>query len=217
MWIVPSRNRPHLVERIFSKVTPAEKGIIAIDNDQAGLYRHVKLPTNWTLDISPKAFFGPKNNAVLARYPSEPWYGSMNDDMLPETQGWDSILPKAAGPWGIAWGDDRYGGRAGCVAFGGELIRALGFICAPGVLHFFNDDAHEIIARELEIGRYVPEVVVPHLHFTNGKAEQDATYRDRPGHGADRKAFQHWRDTDWPQTRKRLKAAIAGCSPSPAS
>ena len=98
MWIVPSRNRPHLVERIFSKVTPTEKGVIAIDDDQVDLYRHVTLPANWSLDISPKAFFGPKNNAVLARYPNEPWYGSMNDDMLPETEGWDSILPRVAGP-----------------------------------------------------------------------------------------------------------------------
>lgn len=186
-------------------------GLIAIDDDQEALYDGVKLPANWTLDVSAKNYFGPKNNDVLARYPNEPFYGSMNDDMLPVTPGWDSILPQAAGRWGVAWADDRLGKRAGCVAFGGDLIRALGFICAPGLKHFFNDDAHETIARDLGIGKYVPEVVVPHLHFSNGMATVDATYRDRPDHSADFAAFTQWKSDQWPVLRDKVKAEMRAC------
>lgn len=216
MWIVCSRNRPHLIERLFSKTMPTTPGVIAIDEDQAEMYAATSLPEGWKLDVSKRNYFGPKNNDVFSRYPNEPWYGSINDDMLPETPGWDSILPEASGPWGIAWGDDKLGGRAVCVAFGGELIRALGWICCPGVYHFFNDDVHELIARELGIGKYIPEVIVPHLHFSKG-AEYDETYKSRPSHGADRARFQYWRDNQWPQMREHLKMLIATYSPSSAS
>lgn len=210
MWIVCSRNRPHLVERIFSKVTPTERGLIAIDDDQEALYDGVKLPANWALDVSPKNFFGPKNNDVFRRYPNEPFYGSMNDDMLPETEGWDAILSAAAGSWGAAWADDQLGKRAGCVAFGGELVRALGFLCVPGLQHFYNDDAHETIASDLRIGIFREDVIVPHLHFSNGKAEHDATYRERPSHSADKLRFDVWKANEWPAQKVKVLEAM-GC------
>lgn len=211
MWIVCSRNRPHLVERIFSKVTPTEKGIIAIDDDQIEMYAGVVLPDRWSFFISPRANFGPKNNEVFAQFPDEPFYGSLNDDMHPQTQGWDSILPHRAGRFGISWADDCLKKRAGCLAFGGDLIRALGFICAPGVKHFFNDNVHETIARDLGLGSYCGDVKVPHLHWSNDKAEKDATYLERPSHADDMKAFNRWKDHAWPALKLKVQQVMQVC------
>lgn len=208
MWIVSSRNRPRLVERIFSKVQPTTPGVIAIDDDQVSLYADVRLPSGWKVLPTPRGFYVQKYNDIFARFPNEPWYGKIDDDMLPETPGWDSILPQAAGAWGFAWADDVLAGRAVCGAFGGELIRALGFICCPAVKHFYADDGHELVAHDLGVGVYRGDVKVPHLHFSNGSAPRDQTYQDRPNVAADRRAFEQWKVSEWPAIRDRLRRAV---------
>lgn len=208
MWIMLSRNRPDLAQRVFSKVTPKEKGALVIDDDQIAVYAGVTLPENWRMISSPRTFFGPKNNEIFRMFPNEPWYGTINDDMLPETPGWDSILPEAAGKWGIAWADDVLYGRAACVAFGGELVRALGWICVPAVRHFYTDDGYELVAKDLGIGVYRSDVKVPHLHFSNGKAVKDKTYEERPAVSKDRAAFMQWKTTEWPEIRQRVAGMI---------
>jgi hypothetical protein len=208
MWIVVTRNRPGNVQRIFSMTVPVMPGIIAIDDDQVELYSKLELPDNWRVIATPPSRFGPKNNEILAMFPNEPFYGSLNDDMLPQSPGWDVDLVKAAGPWGIAWADDCLYRRIGCVAFGGELIRALGFICCPPLLHFYNDDAHELIAAELRNGKFCADIKVEHLHFTNGKVERDQTYNDRPPSINDKKAFREWKATQWPEIRDRVLKAM---------
>lgn len=207
MWILPSRNRPDLVARVFSKTTVTAPGVVAIDLDQVGLYEQLKLPDGWSVLATERAFFGPKNNDIFRRFPDEPWYGTISDDMLPETEGWDVELPKSAGSWGAAWADDKLYGRAVCIAFGGELIRALGFLCCPATQHFYNDDAHELIAKEFG-GVYRSDVSVPHLHFTKGLSVKDKTYDERPSSGADRKAFEAWKQREWPAIRDRVRAQM---------
>lgn len=209
MWIMPSRNRPDLVERAFSKTQVSEPGIIAIDDDQVEMYSGLNIPANWQVIASPRSRFGLKNNEIFARFPNEPWYASISDDMLPETQGWDSELPKTAGPWNIAWADDCLYGRAVCIAFGGELIRALGFLCCPATEHFYTDDAWELVAKEIG-GVYRDDIKVPHLHFTKGLAPKDQTYEDRPASMKDRKAFEAWKLKSWPAIRDHL-AEVRPC------
>lgn len=203
MWVLPSRNRPDLVERVFSKTTATCPGVVAIDDDQIDMYQGLKIPSNWTVIPSPRSRFGPKNNEIFARFPSEPWYASISDDMLPETEGWDAELPKTAGPWGIAWANDCLYGRAVCVAFGGELIRALGFLCCPATEHFYTDDAWELIAKEFG-GIYREDILIPHLHFTKGLAPKDKTYDERPSSGKDKRAFEAWKENAWPLIKARI-------------
>lgn len=208
MWIMPSRNRPQLAERVFSKTKVTTPGVIAIDDDQIEMYSGLNLPENWQVVASPRSRFGPKNNEIFARFPNEPWYGSISDDMVPETQGWDSELPKTSGQYGAAWADDNLYGRAVCIAFGGELIRALGFLCCPATEHFYNDDAHELIAKEVGNGVFRSDILVPHLHFTKGLSIKDKTYEDRPASMKDRKAFEAWKEKNWPQIKVNVLKAI---------
>ncbi len=206
MWLLPTRGRPELAQRVFSIAPPTAKGAVLIDDDEIEAYSSLTLPPNWSRLIGPRTTLAQKLNAAVDVLNAEPFYGIVNDDMLPTTPGWDTALPEAAGPWGIAWADDELNGRIGAAAFGGDLIRALGWICPPAQKHFFIDDAHEIIARELGIGRACLNIKIPHLHFTAGKAPYDKTYKNRPNHSADKAAFENWKTNEWPATKARLMA-----------
>ncbi len=210
MWLLPTRGRPELAQRVFSIAPPTAKGAVLVDDDEIEVYSHLTLPKNWFRLILPRTTLSQKFNAAFEVLNAEPFYGLLNDDMLPTTPGWDTALPETAGPWGIAWADDELNHRIGASAFGGELVRTLGWICQPTQKHFFLDDAQELIARELGIGKPCLHIKIPHLHFTAGKAPYDQTYKNRPSHSADRLAFENWKLNEWPATKERLSSAFSG-------
>lgn len=206
MWFMPSRGRPHLLERFFKKkvTTP---GIVAVDYDQADDYFKVKLPDGWKFDVSGRCPIVHKVNILLLRYPSEKWYGLVTDDMVPETDGWDRILAERAGDWNIAW--SPVNNRPMAIAFGGEFIRALEYIMCPAVKHFYADDAFELMAKELGNGVQCDDVVVKHYHFTNGKAPYDKTYKERPHTSDDKVSYHEWLKSEWPQTKERMLSVFS--------
>jgi len=210
MWIVPSRNRPQLVRDMFKSAPPITPGIVAIDTDQKDLYKGVKLPMGWRLDISPKRFYVQKHNEIFSRFPNEPWYGSINDDMVTLTPGWDRLLIEAAGAWGIAYADDAHTRRAGCIVFGGELVRACGFMFIPAVHHFYSDSAAELMAREFGFAGMVKGCVVEHRHYSNKRnpGKFDKTSKGRPHQSAEKPYYEKWLKSDWPWLKERLKRTI---------
>lgn len=209
MWSVPSRNRPHLIAKMFDIAPPSTPGFIAIDSDQIKLYKKVKLPSGWFWDVSKRADFGPKQNRLFQLHPRLSWYGSINDDMVPLTQGWDLEIIKAAGDWGIAWAEDLLTHRAGCLVVGGELVRACGFFFVPSLQHFYTDSGIELMARELPgcVGP-LSKVIVEHRHYSNKKAKWDLTYRQRPKQQDEKPIFEKWKAEQWPALKERLINAI---------
>lgn len=216
MWFLPSRGRAHLIARVFKESNPVtEPGVLAIDADQVASYAGVKLPVGWTVKVMPSLFLTDKLNYLFSAFPHEPWYGVICDDQ----QGWGdwfSQLPAACGTRKIAWGDDGLHHRIGCFAMGGDLARALGWLTCPRTKHFFIDDVHELIARELGCGVPRMDIKVPHLHFTTGLTAMDDTYRERPPYSEDKYAFDEWVTEEWPALLARLRAEGFACSSSPA-
>lgn len=210
MWFLPSRGRPHLISRVFKNI-PTEPGILAVDDDQAELYQAVDLPPKWKLVVLPRMALSEKLNALFYQNHDAPYYGIICDDMVAETPNWDRLLELAAGAWHIAYADDCLHRRIGAAAFGGDLIRTIGWLVCPTIKHFFLDDVHEVIANEFKIGRQNSHVKIPHLHFTTGKTPIDQTYRERPDHETDRQAFVKWKADEWPQLRAKLKQQFAAC------
>jgi len=205
MWLLPSRGRPQLIARVFSKTVTTEPGVVGIDEDEVDLYSDVALPRRWIFHVCPRLYLGPKLNYLVGQFPGRPWYGNINDDMLPETQGWDGLLPQAAGRRGIAWADDGLNRRLGAAAYGGELIRDLGWLACPALKHFYIDDVHELIAAELAVGTLCRDIRIAHLHWSAGLTPRDRTTNERPPSDADRHAFEAWRVAAWPTVRERLR------------
>jgi hypothetical protein len=207
MMILPSRGRPHLVQRFFDQGQPTLPGLLVIDDDDKENYRAVKIPPDWRVLVLPHLCLVDKCNAAFSEFPAEPWYGITNDDVLPETPQWDERLRAIAGPRNFAYGDDGINHRFSTAVMGGELVRAIGWFLCPALKHFYTDDAWELF-HEIGLGIYVPDIKVTHLHFTVGKAPRDQTYAERGDPAKDQFRFETWKARDWPMLRDRVRAEL---------
>lgn len=202
MWLVPSRGRPHLAQRLFESGF-REKGVLILDEDEHFIYEQVILPFGWKKLVLPRMYLGPKLNEAANRFSGEPWYGILNDDHLPVTPGWERLVIDAAGSRSMAWPHDNYAKRISAHVKGGDLVRLLGWFVCPRMNHYWLDDADELIAKAVG-GKFLEDVMVSHEHANAGRAPMDRTYRERPSNPADKRAFEDWKRDEWP----RLEAAL---------
>ena len=108
---------------------------------------------------------------------------------------------------GSVYGPDGYQNEALPTAWATttNLIRALGRMVPAPVEHLFSDTAVGKLGREADCIRYLPDVLVEHMHYIVGKATCDAQY-ERVNSGdqwnRDEAAFMAWE-------RDQLPADIA--------
>ena len=198
MWILPSRNRPHNVARLFAQwplVGSSTPGRLAVDADDPKLdeYCAVALPDNWQIAVFPRLSMGAKTNAVWEMNRLEPWYGYIDDDALPRTWEWDKRLVEAAGANGIAhcWNGIGNEKLASQPVLGGDLVRELGWILYPGIARVYGDDILTAIGRKRGCITYLPDVQLEAMHWSNGKAPRDEGYF-YPEHDADKAIYDKW-------------------------
>lgn len=203
MWLVPSKGRPHLAQRLFDAAQFKEPGRLILNTDDEREYKQVKLPANWRRIVTPPTYLSAALNRGLSHVPGEPWYGILNDDHLPKTEGWERAVIDAAGTRGIAWPHDNYAQRISSHVKGGDLVRALGWFVCPQIKHFWLDDVDELIAAEIG-GTFLPHVMVSHEHVNAGRMKPDRTYIERPSNPADKAAFERWKRDEWPSVRLKL-------------
>lgn len=124
--------------------------------------------------------------------------GFMGDDHRVRTHGWDERLTDAAGYFGLSYGDDLLRGPElpTAVVMGADIVRTLGAMAPPTLGHLYVDDYWRTLGEELDALRYVPDVVIEHMHPAAGKAEIDASYEttNHPDQYArDRAAWEEYR------------------------
>ena len=204
MWLLPSRGRPHLVQRLFTEGKFQTPGLLILDHDDFRNYEKVVLPSRWRRVVFEREYLSPKLNRAFKKYPDEDWYGILNDDHLPKTENWDLKLVEALKNQKLVWPKDNYADRISTPVFDGGLVRTLGWICPPELNHFYIDDAHELIAEVLGCLR-LEEVTVSHEHVNKGRMPKDKTYMERPDSNKDRKAFYLWCKEKWPSIRKEIE------------
>lgn len=106
--------------------------------------------------------------------------GFMGDDHLPRTQGWakeylrvfSSEIAIVSGPDGMRLDD-----LPTHWAMSAEIPRALGRMVPAPVEHLYCDNAIRDLGRGAGVYRWLPDVLVEHLHPMAGKAEVDEGYR----------------------------------------
>lgn len=208
MWLIPSRGRPQLAQRLFD-CGFKEKGVLILDEDDASGYRRIRLPFGWEKITLPRLWLSPKLNRGFETFPNEPWYGILNDDHVPMTHGWEKQMVEA-GSKGMAWPDDNYGQRISSHVKSGGLCRLLGWFVCPSLKHYYLDDVDELLAQVVG-GTYLPQVVVSHEHANAGRAKMDRTYLERPNPRLDKEAFLEWKEKQWPQIKERLNEPCNVC------
>lgn len=202
MHVLPSRQRPDALKRFFEGYIETEadsKGVVLLDIDDPKLHEYEirNFPKDW-IAIAGIRHDGLASmfNEAFHRFPNEPWYSYMTDDTIPRTKHWDKILIEKAGNDGVAYPDDGINGEklAGIPVIGGDLVRDMGWLALPGLKRIYIDNAITEVARRAGKLHYCPEVLIEHMHFSNGKSAFDDTYA-KPDSHLDKQRYEEWLST----------------------
>ena len=187
--VVPSRGRPENAERLAQafKDTNTEADLyIVIDNDDpkwneyAKSENYKKLPAdNKTCGCAKYLNTGAVYLLDITKFPLYDYFVFMGDDHLPRTKNWDKAFIQALGQnTGIVYGDDLLQGANLPTAFGmtRDLVNELRGMTFPGCVHLFFDNFVKQLGLDLEYLKYLPDVIIEHLHPAAGKAEMDEGY-----------------------------------------
>lgn len=204
MIFLPSRERPWGVKRFINAywhTRATHPVVVSVDEENTEMveeYKALELPPNFSLQVSPRAPYSHDMNALFRQYPNESVYGFLADDVVPFTLRWDKRLIEAAKEYGVVWPNDvittpGHNKRSGHYFIDGDLLREVGIFCPPAIHHFYSDNVWIDIADRVGMGMYMEDVIVEHLHFSNGRALHDATYQSHAPHArADQNAYEAW-------------------------
>lgn len=210
MWLIPTRNRPQAMKEVIAAMQATgdvPECAVMVD----GPRYDIEWPAHWHIHESGGHLEMQRSlNALFRLHPNEPSYGLLSDQSRPQTPGWSSTLEAAAGSGAIAMSNstkERFNPRTGLrritsACFGGDLIRAIGWVWLDRVVHLYGDDAWEDIGYALNIVNYIPEVVILALLKRDGEVPVDANHQRR-WHGesymaSDARAFSNWKAEEFP-------------------
>lgn len=211
MIILPSKGRPDNLQRFIQayKDTCATLPIrVILDAGDAYRYAAIALPENWVrVSVPAGTTLGGIFAKIFEKYPNEPFYGMVADDIVPETSGWDVIMADLCQPDKIVWGECGIQNERLPVHpfIGGDLVRKLGWWSAPGLKHWYVDNVWKHLVDSLSCGIYLPQVKMPHHHYVNGLAVMDRTYREQPDHSLDEKTYQKFMTEQFPGVIKSFE------------
>lgn len=207
--IVPTRGRPQNAARLtkaFEETDSLNADLVFIvDRDDPMLPGYQQRAESW---IAPWLLVH-RGETGTGLVPALNWaaslyadvydhLGFMGDDHLPRTAGWDAHVLGAldtAEPR-VVYGNDLLQGEALPTAafIPSRLVRALGFMAPPGLRHLYVDNFWLQLGRDLGGLRYLPDVVIEHIHPAAGKTAMDERYQVVNAAEADMLDRQAWRE-----------------------
>ena len=187
MFFLATRNRPDAVKNLILAMRDTETPEMAvmIDGDPE-LYKDVPWPSNWRIHSSKEHLESvAAYNELFKLYPNEKFYGEICDHAVPRSKNWATELAKAAGDWNVACcKGSRFQFRpdtgkrpmSAASAKGGELVRALGWLRPPYLIHIYEDNIWEDIAHGCKIYKYCSHVNVGDLSVKLGEFRADESH-----------------------------------------
>jgi hypothetical protein len=212
--VVPTRERPANVVAFLDAwdATGTQADLIfAIDNDDPTLTELLNLilgrqaPHVLFVKGPRQSLAGWTNELAVANAHRYRAIGSMGDDHRPRTEGWDQQILDALDELGtgIVYGDDliQHAALPTAPFYTADIVRTLGWFWPPGIEHLFVDNASKALGEAAGCLRYLPDVVIEHVHPIAGRAEWDESYRtsnSRDQWARDEEAYVRWRDRELP-------------------
>jgi hypothetical protein len=200
--IVPSRGRPQNIARLLDAVHATAKMRthvhVAVDDDDPELERYQYVIGQAAGD-GDRLTAGPRkglaawtNEIAVARAGEYPFLASLGDDHVPYTPGWDRALIRAiAGMGGTGFAYPWDGTREDipeAVVMSSDIVAALGWMCLPGLSHWYVDNVWADLGRGAGCLRHLRAVKVEHAW------KGDQTSRESSeALTADRDAYYAWR------------------------
>lgn len=183
--IVPSRGRPAAAVELATAFTETESTarlVFAADEDDPtrnGYLAALEAYPATTVHFGPAPSTMVKAlNVTAGLYANEAHaIGFMGDDHRPRTKHWDAMYLAALDQLGtgIVYGNDLLQGERipTQVAMTADIVRTLGHMAPPSLVHLAVDNWWKELGLGAECIRYMPEVVVEHMHPIAGKAQWD--------------------------------------------
>jgi hypothetical protein len=197
--IVPTRGRPQNLRRLLKawEETEATADLIAcVDTDDPFLDEYVAMDLDFLASGPRQGLVGWTNEAAMEYCDQYRYLGSIGDDHVPRTVGWDRRICDALKELGtgIAYGDDLIQHEALPTAcfLTSNIVRAIGYMCPPSLEHQYIDNVWLGWGRALGL-RYLPDVVIEHMHPVAGQVQGDALYDESAAlMDRDRRAFEEY-------------------------
>jgi hypothetical protein len=180
--IVPTRSRPESTQLFFDLFQAnSTKSDLAfcLDDDDESVYPRIP---GVIYEVNPRLRLCGTINLIAKKYAEDYKYVAfMADDHRIRTPGWDAVMTSQSQKQAsICYGDDLLQGARlpTAVLMTSNIVRALGFMAPPQCVHLYLDNFWLDLGNALGILSYFPEVIIEHMHYSNGKSEMDAIYAD---------------------------------------
>ena len=227
--LVPSRGRPEaaraLAEHFRATCTANTFLCLVVDEDDPTRAGYETVGDGARSGV----LFTPSSTMVEALNMAAGYYagtgetfavGFLGDDHRPRTVGWDEQYLTALRELGtgIVYGDDGLQGErlpTQC-AMTADIVRALGWMAPPALRHMHVDDFWLDLGKAAGCIRYLPAVLVEHVHPAAGKAAMDDGYErvNAPEvYAADGQAYAAYRANEMPADVTKVRA-LRGAAPT---
>lgn len=192
--IVPSRGRPEAALQLINAVADTRQIrttslVFSVDDDDShlDLYRDVckTRPDIAQIDVvRANGWMVGALNQTARRVVTDQQVtavGFFGDDHRPRTPGWDASYLGALTELGagIVYGNDllQFDFVPTQCAISASIIRTLGWMAHPSLKHMYVDTLWKDMGNVAGKLQYLPDVIVEHLHYINGKAVEDDGYQ----------------------------------------
>lgn len=220
---VPTKGRPQnaiRLQKAFYDTTTLNTRVLFIlsDNDKE-LKNYLDAGLDEFVVVSPArpGFVNPVNLGYLHDRRKHYSYavGFMGDDHLPRTPAWDEKMVNALlhMKGGFVYGDDLLQGEAipTSIVMSSEIPLTLGYITLPTLKHLYADNFWLDMGKAVNRIKYMPDVVIEHLHPAVGKAFTDAGYIFSSSFDldqSDRKEYQRYLKEDLESDARIVASAL---------
>ena len=214
--VVPSRGRPERAMETLRSIRDTQarvstRSVLVVDRSDPELPRYREMiaslmvgeyrdrPSLVVLDDDETGNLVKATNTVSLRIAAEDprcIIGNLGDDHVIRSPGWDKQVLEALETPGIAYGDDLLQGAHLPTApfISASIVLALGWYALPTCHHMYIDDAWKTLGQNLGILRFLPDVIIEHVHPAARKVEWDEGYdRANASMEQDRLAFEDWK------------------------
>lgn len=184
--LIPSRGRPQAAKELkdtFGQTESTCKLLFAIDEDDDTKQEYIDFVGQDMVLETPSAgvrgVVYPLNYWTRKFKDDYDYFAFMGDDHRPRTTRWDTSFAKFIDMGAdIVYGDDLFQGKnlatAGVIS--ARVVRAFNGMAPDCLQHLYIDNFWMQIGFDLGTIYYVPDIIIEHLHFINGKAPLDDLY-----------------------------------------
>ncbi|MCA1840173.1 MAG: glycosyltransferase family 2 protein [Actinobacteria bacterium] len=219
--VVPSRGRPdniaELIEAFDTTCVSTTKLWVCVDDDDPELEEYSRVIhdaySGFTyLFVEEPSRIGPILNRVVPKATEQDdVVAFMGDDHRPRTVAWDQLYINNLREMGtgVVYGNDLYQGAniPTQVAMTSNIVKATGYFVPPGAKHLYLDNAWADIGRATKL-RYLPDVIVEHMHPCAGKGKWDDGYaanNSTETYSEDEAVYNDWKQNVLPDWIEKIR------------